>query len=212
MEEFKDRLRILMDERGIKTPEELAYKLKDFDRENDLHANTIRNYLNGKSPKDVGKYKILATFFNVSTDYLQGFSIVKTNNIDIKNFCNEYGLSEKSLKALKRINNLKKDFKDTMIDTVNKLLEDIEERKADSLFVLIDDYFTLNVKNNYEIAITEKGDVFVWDKNKSNQTMGKTTIDNETLIISILLRIQAELIEMKKKESENNEHKRTRKK
>ena len=101
MVEFKDRLRDLMKERRIKTPEELSRQLDDFDKSSRLHANTIRNYLNGKFPKDVGKYKILADFFYVTTDYLQGSSSVRTKNIDIKNFCNEYGLTEESLNIIK---------------------------------------------------------------------------------------------------------------
>ena len=219
MLEFKDRLKELMDKENL-SPEKLESKLKKFIGKNGknipLTKSTIRNYINGNSqPKNVENIQILADFFNVSTDYIQGKTDVKTTDIKIKNISNEYGLTEKSLIALKRINQMKKDFKYTTIDTVNKLLEEIEDKKFNSIFQLIDDYLNINIKTNYEIAITEKSDVFVWDKSKNNRTSGKATINNEILIQSILLKIQAELINMRNyisKEGEKDDCKRTRKK
>ena len=117
MIEFKDRLRQLMNENGIKTPEELSDKLNNLHNNSNLHSNTIRNYLNGKSPKDVGKYKILANFFGVSTDFLQGYTDKRTNNIDIKNICNEYGLNENSLEIIKKYN------KELYSESINDFIE-----------------------------------------------------------------------------------------
>lgn len=117
MIEFKDRLRELMNENGIKTPTELSEKLDKLNNNSNLHSNTIRNYLNGKSPKDVGKYKILANFFGVSTDYLQGYTKERTNNIDIKNIYNEYGLNENSLEIIKKYN------KELYSESINDFIE-----------------------------------------------------------------------------------------
>lgn len=117
MIEFKDRLRELMNENGIKTPTELSEKLDKLNNNSNLHSNTIRNYLNGKSPKDVGKYKILANFFGVSTDYLQGYTKERTNNIDIKNIYNEYGLNENSLEIIKKYN------KELYRESINDFIE-----------------------------------------------------------------------------------------
>lgn len=103
--EFKDRLKDLMKNRGIQSPEELSNELVKLNNGSSIHANTIRNYLKGKPPNNFEKYEILANFFGVSTDYLQGYTNTESINVDTKYFCNEYGLSENVLKKLKEYKN-----------------------------------------------------------------------------------------------------------
>lgn len=139
MVEFKDRLRELMNEKRIKTAEKLSTELPIF-----IHPNTIRNYLKGKSPKDFEKYEILANYFGVTTDYLQGYSNAKTIDIDIKNICNKYGLTEKSLLALERANSRSQDLDlTTEINAINFLLEDLEKNPSNSIITCIARYFYL---------------------------------------------------------------------
>lgn len=208
MIEFKDRLRELMDERGIKTPEELSPNLPVF-----IHPNTIRNYLNGSSPKNFEKYTILANFFNVPTDYLQGYSNIRTKNIDIKYFCNKYGLTEKSLSALERINNIKQAYTDfSTINTVNRLLEELEEKKDFNCIIQCIDYFlNLRINPNQEVVIGLDDNIYIWNKTNTSRIMGRKTINNETLIKSILIEIEDLLINKRntiQKEGEKNECKR----
>ena len=148
MLEFKDILRELMNEKGINTPEELSPKLPIF-----IHPNTIRNYLKGKSPKDFEKYEILASFFGVTTDYLQGYSNAKTIDINIKNICNKYGLNEISLSALELINRRNIDFNFQEINTINYLLEDLLINKQNSIIESITDYLYFNYNPETKINI-----------------------------------------------------------
>lgn len=162
MMEFKDRLRDLMSERGIKTPEELSRKLGELNNNSNLHANTIRNYLKGNSPKDIGKYEILANYFNVTTDFLQGYSEVKTKNIDIKNFCDEYGLTEQSLDIIKSsvyancsdiFNSFLYDFAIFDLTCKLKALISLNEMIKENLYFLLElrffeEYIATNQNNN----------------------------------------------------------------
>ncbi len=211
MIEFKDRLKDLMKKRGIKTAEELSKQLEQLNNNSHIHPNTIRNYLKGKPPRDFEKYQILARFFNVSTDYLQGLTETETTDIDIKTICEKYGLTEKSLAALERINTMKKNFVGyfTTIDTVNRLLEDIEEKKFMCVIQNIDYFFNLNINTEKEVIITDDNDIAIWEKPRiSGNIMGRNiiarkfiggrkSISRETLIKSILLEIEDLLIKQR---------------
>lgn len=148
MVEFKDRLRELMNEKGINTPEELSPKLPIY-----IHPNTIRNYLKGKSPKNFEKYEIIASFFGVTTDYLKGYSNAKTIDINIKNICNKYGLNEIALSALELINIRNIDFNAQEINTINYLLEDLLINKQKSIIKSITDYLYFNYNPETTINI-----------------------------------------------------------
>ena len=200
MLEFKDILRELMNEKGINTPEELSPKLPVF-----IHPNTIRNYLKGKSPKDFEKYEILASFFGVTTDYLQGYSNAKTIDINIKNICNKYGLNEISLSALELINRRNIDFNFQEINTINYLLEDLLINKQNSIIESITDYLYFNYNPETKINILNiKG------------INGNIKISRDlTLELLLFEDIKSKLNFLKseiKKEGEKNECKRTRKK
>lgn len=200
MLEFKDILRELMNEKGINTPEELSPKLPIF-----IHPNTIRNYLKGKSPKDFEKYEILASFFGVTTDYLQGYSNAKTIDINIKNICNKYGLNEISLSALELINRRNIDFNFQEINTINYLLEDLLINKQNSIIESITDYLYFNYNPETKINILNiKG------------INGNIKISRDlTLELLLFEDIKSKLNFLKseiKKEGEKNECKRTRKK
>ena len=200
MLEFKDRLRELMNEKGINTPEDLSPKLPIF-----IHPNTIRNYLKGKSPKDFEKYEILASFFGVTTDYLQGYSNAKTIDINIKNICNKYGLNEISLSALELINRRNIDFNFQEINTINYLLEDIMINKQNSIVKAITDYLFFDSNSKTKIKIQTR-------INGTNENI-RTSTD---LLLDLVFfeDIKSKLNFLKteiKKEGENNEYKRKRK-
>lgn len=171
--------------------------------------NTIINYMNESTPpKSLEYVKTIADFFNVSTDFLLGLAPTSTNNIDIKGFCNKYGLTENSLSALKLLNEMKTDWKRQTIDTINYLLEDISINKQNSIINVITDYlFFTNINSGIKIPI------------KSNSEAGVTevlTVEGNTAVKSILIKeIEDKLNWLKdeiKKEGENDEHKRKSKK
>lgn len=118
MNEFCERLKELMKENNIKA-EALSKKLNG-----QISANTIRTYAKGiHKPNSIENIKILANYFNVSMDYIQGFTNEKTTNVEAKNISNTYGLSEKALENLKEFNSIaKKNENFTYIKTINFIL------------------------------------------------------------------------------------------
>lgn len=118
MNEFCERLKELMEENNIKA-EALSKNLNG-----QISANTIRAYAKGNhKPNSIENIKILANYFNVSMDYIQGFTNEKTTNVEVKNIYNTYGLSEKALKNLKEFNSIaKKNENFTYIKTINFIL------------------------------------------------------------------------------------------
>lgn len=62
---FSDRLRSLLDERDL-TQKELAKQLH-------IPVSTLGGYVQGTSEPDFQTLKLIASFFDVSTDYLIGY-------------------------------------------------------------------------------------------------------------------------------------------
>ena len=90
--------------------EQLSEKLKlNFDI--DINSRTLMNYesaakdiLHSKassvSGMSIEKLDAIARFYNVSTDYLLGFTTIKTADPDLKFICDYTGLSERSINRL----------------------------------------------------------------------------------------------------------------
>lgn len=151
--------------------------------------------------------------FNVSYDYLLGLTDEPTTNINIKAINGRYGLTEKSLSNLERLNNIKKSGIDLkMIDTINIILsEEINPKKNISLLSLIDIYLNTNIDNKYILAFQDKGRVQLYEKqNKTMHLMGNAFIRGDLLIKGIIVEIEDKLIKMK--EGETDEYKGTGKK
>ena len=93
---FKDVLKNLKLEKKI-TQLELSENTS-FSRQ------TIGKWENGGTVPDIYALQELADYFEVSTDYLLGRTKEKTTNEDIKTACKVTGLSESTIKDLKKIN------------------------------------------------------------------------------------------------------------
>lgn len=195
MIEFSTRLKKLMEENHINA-ENLSKNIKE-NLNKKISANTIRSYVKGEHfPNSIENIQILAKYFKVSVDYIQGYTNEKTTNVKIKNICNNLGLTKKSLKALKRTMIRKKDFKDgeyniyTTTDTINFLLEDLEENKIDSILYQIHTYF--NAYSDYSVTIPT-------NVNKNNKKVFETAqIKGEDIIQYILNIIEYKLKEARK--------------
>ena len=117
MVEFKNRLKGLI---GNLSPEQLSKELKG---KNHISANTIRNYLKGDTiPNNFEKIQILANYFNVSTDYIQGLTDFKTKDIQIKYISEKYGLTEKSLNTIETFNKVENRVFNKTINIVNNYI------------------------------------------------------------------------------------------
>ena len=89
---FPERLSALMKERNV-TQEELAHELG-------IKRQTVSLYKNGQSTPDAAQLKNIATFFNVSADWLLGLSETRSADIDVQKICKKTGLSEQSVSWL----------------------------------------------------------------------------------------------------------------
>lgn len=200
------RLKTLMDDKNIKAYK-LAQELNQMGYS--ITTNTISNYMKELTPpKSLENVQALAEYFNVSVEYLLGIAPTSTNNLEIKNFCNKYGLNEKSLIALEKQNQLKKDFKFPIIDTINYLLEDLLVNKQNSILNVLTDYlFFYSIQNGIKIPIKRNRDISMIEK---------LTVDSDTAVKSILIKeIETKLDWMKsqiKEEVNKNECKRKNKK
>lgn len=199
-----ERLKKLMNDNNIK-----AYKLsKELEEKGySISTNTIANYMKEKTPpKNLEYVKAIADYFNVSTDFLLGIAPTPTNNIDLKDICNKYGLNEKSLSVLEFHNRRNIDFNCQEINTINYLLEDLSVNKQKSIIKAITDYCYFDNTNERNITIQAK----IKGMNE------KFEISQDFLLEELLIKeIEYKLNYLKneiKREGEKNECKRTRKK
>lgn len=217
MAEFNEILKKLMEKKGLNA-EQLSNQL---DKNVKISANTIRNYIKGDTkPNCFEYYKTLADFFNVSTDYIQGYAKEPSTDIKVKEINKKYGLCEDALKNLALLNSHDEIFKETKtfkdfgttIDTINFLLSEKMDNNNISILQLIDFYLNTEPSKKYILALQEKGNVKLYDKTeKTSKFMsGKAFLSGDMLVEGILVEIINRL--KKLKEGENNECKRTRKK
>lgn len=109
--EFKDRLREL---RGKRTQKEIAKLLG-------VPLNSYNNWENGREPS-YAVLKKIAEFHHITVDYLIGYSDCTH---DTKNLSKTYGLTDKALYALDKLQNdsTNKYFGRVVISLLNELLE-----------------------------------------------------------------------------------------
>ena len=129
----------------------------------------------------------LSKYFKVSSDYLLGLTEEPSPDVTVKAINRKYGLSEKALNNLEKMQEHKKNG-DTIIDTTNKLLEQsfYENNDGSSIISLIDSYLE---ENGNGISLTMK--------RKNGVT---TTISGKDVINSFLVILARELSNMKEGE------------
>lgn len=101
MAKFKDRLKKLLDEQKICTQQELAKYVK-------VTRQSISLYKNGKVFPDINVFLKIVDFFkkekniDYSCDYWLGLIREPSTNIEIKETCKKYGLSNKTFEKLEK--------------------------------------------------------------------------------------------------------------
>lgn len=93
MDIFLTRLKEL---RGAKSQVETAHEIG-------ITAQTLGRYEKGERKPDIEVLKMLAEYYQVSTDYLLGLSDVHSVDADIQTACKVTGLSEEAIVNLKEI-------------------------------------------------------------------------------------------------------------
>lgn len=132
---FCNRLWKLMEAKGLDKPKALALELyrngiipvdsnsKDGDAIVDSITRRIQEHLNQETTDKLqGRYvKAYCDYFKCSADYIFGNSQIKSGNIDIRNFCESSGLSEKAVQRL--IEDLPIEEKSDLVGFWSKVLE-----------------------------------------------------------------------------------------
>lgn len=77
-------------------------KQKELAEYLEVKPNVVSYFVNGERVPNTEQVIKIATFFNVSTDYLLGLTDVTTTNKDLKFICDYTGLSEKSVITLNK--------------------------------------------------------------------------------------------------------------
>lgn len=169
--------------------------------------NTIEAKKGERHLKDFQLIK-LAKHYNTSTDYLLGLTNIETPDITTKTICNEYGLTEESLKNIYKINYeekkvmggiLEEKYGISKINTINKVLENYK------LIEILESYFYSNINENYLLGFLGHGEIALYDKRKKERKSGHTFIDGELIENGLMVALQNELIKIKeqiKKEGE----------
>ncbi|MDE5994781.1 MAG: helix-turn-helix domain-containing protein, partial [Oscillospiraceae bacterium] len=117
---FGERLKLLRAQKGI-SQEALAKKLG-------ISKGSLGFYETCKNTPDIEVLNAVSNFFNVSLDYLLGYTENPTNDTDLQAVCNYTDLSEKAVKSLLMAKNIGNDW---LHSTIEFVLEDLfEEVKA----------------------------------------------------------------------------------
>ena len=174
MADFKNRLRELIKDSG-KTQKEVAKEIEEKYGIN-LSSQALSNYVNGREPS----YDTLiafAKFFNVSTDYLLGYSEVKRHSNS--NINEQLGLSDKSIEIL---NSYKKYFKDhgkkVLIPIVNFLIENEPNAKE-----LLSDSYSYK-KNDFDRILFDDKEAHSTKNTEPDKLKILSNIENYFMIVS----------------------------
>nr|DAQ42083.1 MAG TPA: Repressor protein CI [Caudoviricetes sp.] len=97
---FPTRLRALMENRNGISPLGRSVSQTELAKEIGVTRQAISTYALGTSAPDIIKFKAIADFFHVSSDYLLGFTTERTQSKDLQQACKTTGLSESAIQAL----------------------------------------------------------------------------------------------------------------
>lgn len=180
---------------------------------------------NGKGERHLKDVHIiqLSKLYGVSADYILGLTQETSTDVKIKSIYEKYGLTEQSLKNLELLNALEQLSKSksndkykksaySIIDTINILLSElpIPSGKA-GLLNFINTYINLYIDNNYKIFILDNGEIQVSNiqeiKNKKKKKDKKqivASVNAESQLDILLLKIQEKLAKMRKEKQEQN--------
>lgn len=126
-ETFKRRLSQLRAESGL-SQSKLAKQLE-------ISPATIGYYENGDRLPDIDIVARIASFFDVTADYLLGFSNARTTERNMKTACEITGLSEESIKNIQKTKKML-DKKSNKVDiSMKKCIDGVEPYEVLNLFL-----------------------------------------------------------------------------
>lgn len=179
---FSERLSALMKERDV-TQEKLANELG-------IKRQTVSLYKNGQSTPDAAQLKNIATFFDVSADWLLGLSETKSTDIDVQKICKKTGLSEHAVTSIIDLVTPLPGMESSpsiLIDSLNDLLEHYK------LISILTGASVLKSTNEFNVKILDKLDEII----ATQKELGKLP-ENLSLIFNNIKEL--DLLEMEKTE------------
>ena len=97
---FPTRLRALLENSDGTSPLGRSVSQTELANEIGVTRQAISTYALGTSAPDIIKFKAIADFSHVSSDYLLGFTTERTQSKDIQQACKTTGLSELAIRAI----------------------------------------------------------------------------------------------------------------
>lgn len=205
---FSKRLKDLRKERNI-NQEQLA-------KEIGASRGSISFYEKGSRMPDISTLDKLASYFNVSTDYLLGRTDEQMSNIEIQSIQNMTGLSSKAVNKLKLIKEKNTMLFDNVLYAINYLIgEDliVENNLLGGTLLDIGEYlfdeFLIpspsvleKIENNLEFTgdeLTENASKTIYYLTKSKGTICVNKISASSMQAIKLNEIQHNLVETRKK-------------
>lgn len=174
---FASRLKELREKIGL-NQNKCAKKLN-------ISRGSISFYENGERLPDIETIYNMATFFNVSADYLIGLTDVKTIDTNIKAICKYTGLSESAIKVLNE-----KKFK---IETLKKR-ENEFYTAFDEKYKSIEEQKSVLTKEEYDVLFAEELKKLANSRGDSLDMVGELA-DNEAVITFLERLINSSLLE-----------------
>ena len=129
----------------------------------------------------------LAKLFNVSSDYLLGLINDSSPKIEIKEINKKYGLTKNSLSILEEENSKNICNSSSVINTINYLLEDLNNNKTNSIIAWISHYLFTDIKYTEEKVF-----------NNNNEQINTIVTDGSVFLSSLLNSINIQLSELRK--------------
>ncbi len=141
---FAKRFRKLMNDTKTKQTA-LAEKLE-------VTRQAISTYMDGSALPNVEKLKKICEYFNVSSDYLLGFSGSGSLNAEDRCFSDLTGLNAKSIEVLKSLHNSKALDTEIIIFLLNMILESKPSLMvlSEKMLKYFECYKKYKTENNYE--------------------------------------------------------------
>lgn len=97
---FPTRLRALMENKNGISPLKRSVSQTELAKEIGVTRQAISTYALGTSAPDIIKFKAIAGFFHVSSDYLLGLSSARTTDTNIQEICKTTALDEKTVNTI----------------------------------------------------------------------------------------------------------------
>lgn len=150
MATFHERLNEMVDARA----KEKGITKKAIADEIGVSQTAFSNYLRGKRTPQGSTLKLFATYFKVSTDYIQGISDIPSIDLTIREICSRTGLSQKALECLMKLQLCNAAVSNTTAESnaISRIIEEYADTKEPETTALHNIVRLLNIPRAQKIG------------------------------------------------------------